>query len=140
MEYRKLYEGHVLYHFCASQFLTGIKKRGLRHGKIAFGTLEKGIKLISGYQWLTSNGEFQQTWNEGSTLAYDRTECRITIILPKVEKFNLFKWTEFGKDNPLFNDMNSFGDPENWWLFKGVIIPYWIADIHYKKEVLKIIL
>jgi hypothetical protein len=65
-------------------------------------------------------------------IPYDRTELRLTIALPKVERFNLFKWTEFGKYNPFIEDLNSFGDPESWYVFRGVIIPYWITDIHKK--------
>ena len=133
MDYLKLYEGKTLFHFCASQFLPGIKKSGLRFGKIPFGTMDN-IQLINGYQWLTTNAAFLQTWNQYSTLPYDRTECRLTIILPNAEKFNLIKWTDFNKDNPnpLYDTLNEFGDFENWYLFKGVVIPYWIADIKYK--------
>lgn len=133
MQYRKLFEG-TLYHFCAGKFLPGIKKQGLKYGRIPFSGDGKSIDLLSGYQWLTSNPEFQQTWNEGSHLPYDRTEYRLTIILPTAVRFSLIKWTDYNKDYPnaLFDTLNAFGDFDNWYLFKGVVIPYWIADVHNK--------
>lgn len=133
LRYRKLFDGKVLYHFCASKFWPSIKKNGLRYGRIPWGG-DNGIKLIPGYQWLTTNAEFKQSWNEGSSLPYDRTEFRITIMLPNVEKFNLYKWTEYEKENPLYETLSSFGDPENWYLFKGVIIPYWMVALEKKTE------
>lgn len=132
MKYIPLYQGYI-YHFCAGQFLEGIKKDGIRLGKVPYGIphdeTRMRIKFINGYQWLTSNPEFKQSWNEGSSLTYDRTEYRITINLPQAVRFDLVKWTDFGKDNLLYNDLSAFGDPENWYLFKGVIIPYWILKI-----------
>lgn len=133
MEYRKLFEG-TLYHFCAGKFLPSINKTGLRYGRIPFSSDGQRIKLLPGYQWLTSNPEFTQSWNEGSTLQYDRTEYRLTIILPTSVRFSLIKWTDYNKDNPnfLFDTLNEYGDFENWYLFKGVVIPYWIANVHNK--------
>jgi len=139
MKERKLYEHRILYHFCPDHLWPSIKKKGLRLGKIPTGeSLPNSelfnVKLIHGYQWLTLNPEFKQSWNEGSSLPYDRTSLRLTICLPKAELFNLFKWTEFGKTNPLYETLSSFGDPENWYLFKGVIIPYWIINVNHKNN------
>lgn len=132
LKYRPLVDKHIFYHFCAEQFLSSIRKEGLKIGRMPWGTLDGGVKLIPGYQWLTSNPEFQQSWNEGSSLKYDRTECRITIILPVAVRFSLHKWTEFKDKNPLYETLSCYGDPENWYVFKGTVIPFWISDIKYK--------
>lgn len=132
--YKPLFKDKYLYHFCAKQFLPSIRKNGLRIGKMPWGAGENRIKLLPGYQWLTSNGEFQQSWNEGSSLPYDRTEVRLTISMPASIAFSLIKWTDFKNENPLYETLSAYGDPENWYVFKGTIIPFWIRDIQYKPQ------
>lgn len=128
----------LLYHFCAERFLKSIRKNGIRFGKIPYGIpydeTRMKVKFLTGYQWLTSNPEFNQSWNENSSLSYDRTEYRITVNLPNEVRHCLLKWTEFGKDNPLYNDLSLYGDSENWYLFKGVVIPYWFSKIESKRQ------
>jgi len=37
------------------------------------------------------------------------------------------------KITPLADDLNCYGDPENWRLFKGIIRPPWIKGVALKE-------
>jgi len=87
----------TLYHFTAAHMLPKIKREGLTLGRIPWRKRGKTI-LIPGYQWLTSNPEFDQSrrltafrrqrnlrssesgnyvWSSFSKRSYSRTESRL---------------------------------------------------------------
>ncbi len=124
------------FHFCADLFLCrvgGIKDVGITLGKIPF--MKNGkFYFLDGYQWLTKNSTFNQSWNESSTLPYDRTANRLVVEVKRQKKHQVYKWMDFCErhKNDLSDDMNAFGDPENWYIFNGIIPVSWIVAIDQK--------
>ena len=118
--------------------MKGIAEEGITRGSVPF-VDSSGLRLIPNYQWLTINKDFEQPWGDirYSTLPYDRTEFRIEIKVPKLREKNLIKWSEakLNKKNQMADTLNSFGDSENWYLYKGVIFPQWITEIIHKSEI-----
>jgi len=132
-----------LYHFTAKHLLNGIMDHGIRFGKVpSFGKTGSAGKFeflgfIKGYQWLTTNSDFDQSWAKQTHLKYTRTDYRLQILIKQREKNKLIKWTYFAKKNAhrlagatheLLN-LPEGSDPENWYLFKGVIRPECIIEI-----------
>lgn len=116
-----------LYHFTSPVHLPGILKEGITKGVIPLSGLPFP-KFLTGYQWLTTNPNFKQSWNEGSTLPYDRNAYRLTIKIPNFHILKIKRWTQVcHKLTPLADDLNGFGDPENWRVFKGVVRLQWIV-------------
>lgn len=123
-----------LYHFCTKESLESIKKEGLTLGVIP---VIKGdqVNVSQGFQWLTSNPSFVQEWDQGN-LPYKRTDCRITVKIPKTNE-SLIKWTDLCNAGLLKETaaiLNSFGDPENWYVYKGRIKPNYFREVLCKKE------
>lgn len=118
-----------LYHFTSRHHVNGCLKKGLKYGLIPLSI--DPPKLIRGFQWLTKRKSFEQSWSKYSSLPYDRTDYRITVKIPKAERNNLFDWLLFCKQTNIqsANDLNCYGDPENWMLFKGIVLPKWFRDI-----------
>jgi hypothetical protein len=127
--------GMKLYHFTAARFLDSIMENGVTKGKIP--EIKSGLfSFKTGYQWLTKSEEFRQEWclPEYSTLPYDRSEIKLTIEIPKLRQKNLKKWLSICKYNELADTLNSEGDPENWFVYKGTIFPQWIKKIERKEK------
>lgn len=124
-----------LYHFTSSLHVDGCLKNGIIKGVIP---IYKGGKygLIPGFQWLTSNPEFHQEWanTEYTTLPYDRTEYRLTVVIPKAARDRLFRWLDICDKLPIDEAMNAYGDPENWFVFQGRIKPGWIRRVEQKEK------
>lgn len=130
------------YHFTAKHLLGGILQHGIRFGKIPIfsdGRKEGEYKFryfIKGYQWLTTNPDFDQAWAKQTYLKYNRTDYRLQIVIKHRDKNNLIKWTEYLKkhgDRIPQATVNALklpegSDPENWYLYKGVIRPSWIME------------
>jgi hypothetical protein len=119
-----------LYHFTAERFLPGIRHEGLTRGVLLV-RMEPTVILRPGYQWLTTNPAFEQEWAKGTgRLPYQRNEVRITVDVPPKRLGDLMPWTRARFMVPEVADMLSeFGDPENWWLYHGVVSPQWITDV-----------
>jgi len=120
-----------LYHFTPSWMLDSIKKTGIREGRVI--VQERPPKFKAGHQWLTVNPDFNQSWDALSTLPYDRTENRIEVKIPRIQ--NLFKWSLFGKKiagEEMFNVLSAYGDPENWYIYRGIISPGYFVEIVQK--------
>lgn len=131
----------ILYHFTASRFLTGIQSEGISRGMtpIKF----KGFQsLVMDQQWLTKKKDFFQEWCAWSSLPYDRTECRLTINIPKDFTTNLMDYEAYSKwlgenkiDHFYADDNNQFcEDVLDWVVYQGKIPRQWIRKIDYKKR------
>lgn len=122
-----------LYHFTADKFIESILENGLTMGRVPM-QKEGEIYLKHGFQWLTSNDVFEQSWGlmERSSLPYDRTANRLIIEIPKLRQRNLSKWMDACKNNQLAETLNSYGDPDNWYLYKGTVFPQWIKKVEHK--------
>jgi len=122
-----------LYHFTSPFHVEGCCKEGIRKGSIPIRHNGR-IGLLPNWQWLTSNPDFKQEWanTEFSTLPYDRTAFRITVVIPKTAIQRLHKWLDVCDRLPIDPCMNEFGDPENWYVFRGRIKPGWIRQVEEK--------
>jgi hypothetical protein len=124
-----------LYHFTSNLHLWSVLKNGLISGVIPTNVISGVVSFEINCQWLTKNGCFNQSWNESTTLSYNRTANRLTIEIPLAYTVNLIKWTDYCKtptnnaQKETFRILNSDGDPENWYIYKGHIPPEWITEV-----------
>lgn len=128
-----------LFHFCSSVHLPAILKAGLMNGYIPMSM--EPVRLKDGYQWLTSNPDFDQAWSRDSSLPYDRTAHRLTIEIPDRHKRKVLSFlTDLKKMIPkeMFETLSytdfppGYADPENWFVFKGMIPFNWIKKVDNK--------
>jgi len=118
-----------LYHFTAQHLLNDCLRDGLALGCIPLSV--EPPKVIPGFQWLTKNGRFDQSWCRHSTLPYRRNDFRIVVRIPKCQKRNLIHWLLYCEMKKIASakDLNAFGDPENWYLFRGIVRPEWFKKV-----------
>lgn len=124
-----------LYHFTADWMLESIKKEGLTKGCIPVSI--NPLKINPGFQWLTLNKDFNQSWCEYSTLPYNRNDWRLTIKIPSSKSCNILPWLKFGEKlagSEMFKTLTEFGDPENWIVYAGSIKPKWIKKVKINKK------
>ena len=122
-----------LYHFTSANHVQGCLRDGITLGMIP--VLQDGkIGVIPGWQWLTVNPSFQQVWanTEFTILPYDRTAFRLTVIIPKTAQKQLFRWLDICNKFPIDRHLNAYGDPENWYVFRGRIKAGWIRKVDLK--------
>jgi len=126
-------EGVKLYHFTSNLHVEGCTKNGITLGAIPLYKNGKFYRLPD-WQWLTTNPDFQQEWanTEYTMLSYDRTAFRLTVIIPKTARKQLFKWLDICDRFPIDEYLNAYGDPENWYVFNGRIKPGWIREVEKK--------
>lgn len=113
--------------------LESIKAAGISKGVLIISTNPPRFK--AGHQWLTSNPDFNQSWNEYSTLPYDRTANRIEINLPDRQRRYLYHWIKEGErlaGTEMFKTLSCYGDPENWFVYHGIVKPQWFIEIKKK--------
>ena len=124
-----------LYHFCPEWMLANIRRQGLTIGRMLY-LLDRVLKAIPGVQWLTVNPDWNQSWCEHSTLPYRRNEARLTVEIPLDAQGRLHVWMTFCEEHPneLWADLNSFGDPENWRIYRGRIEPEWITCVMHNPD------
>lgn len=128
-----------LYHFCADWMLEDIKRQGLTEGKLVINM--NPIRFMSNYQWLTLNPDFNQSWNEHSSLPYDRTANRLKVEIPDRPARYLYAWLANGEKmagKEMFETLSAYGDPENWFVFRGQVKPEWIKEIRKKPIISKL--
>ncbi len=123
-----------LYHFTSRYHIKGCLECGLTMGIIP--VCYKKKLIISGYQWLTVNKNFNQSWCRFSSLPYDRTEYRIKLQIPKrIRKERLMKWDKYALhfvSEEMKQILNSVGDYYNWYVFRGKISPKYIHSFKQK--------
>lgn len=121
-----------LYHFTALHLAPHCLAKGLTLGKIP--EIKDGKPgIIPGYQWLTANGNFVQAWEAYSSLPYRRNAVRIELKIPKAHRDKLLRWIEFGRRFKISAILNSFGDPENWYVYHGRIPTGWFRKVVYNE-------
>lgn len=120
----------ILYHFTSPLHIDSIRAQGLTRGVVLASIRPLGF--LPCCQWLTKNPEFQQSWclKQYSTLSYDRSAFRITVEIPDDDP-RLFTWHEVTKALPLdvVFSLNSHGDHENWYIYRGIVLPKWFTSV-----------
>lgn len=125
----------ALYHFTSPKHIHAVLDEGLTKGHVP-AQLDPP-KLIPGWQWLTTEPSFDQSWNTMTNLDYDRTAYRIKIVLPFVAKSKTYAWTSVADRlvcERAKKSLNAEGDPENWVLFKGVVRPQSFVEVDSKDK------
>lgn len=119
-----------LFHFTSRHHIQGCLKEGLTKGVIPL-SVDPPI-LVKDFQWLTTNKTFDQSWCRYGTLPYNRNDYRITVKIPKNKRNLLIRWMLLCKHEKFKLSamaLNSQGDPNNWYLFKGIVKPKWFRDV-----------
>lgn len=126
----------TLYHFCPTHLWERIKTEGLTKGGVVQSLMPPKIKM--GYRWLTKNPEFDQSWNTRFMVKYDRAAVRITVDIPGgTLNPRLTCWEHYGRElttPQTYADLSSYGDPENWYVYKGNIPTDWFTEVKFKNE------
>lgn len=131
----------ILYHFTACRFLSGIQAQGIVRGVTPI-NFKGQLGFVNCQQWLTKKKDFLQEWCVGSSLPYDRSECRLTVKIPSNYTKNVFKYEEYSQwlgENKLdYFDKDDKGnfceDVLDWCVYQGEIPSAWIKKIDYKKR------
>ena len=121
------------YHFTSKHHVDGCKTTGIIMGMLPLSI--EPPKLKNGYQWLTTNPDFDQSWDRAKNLPYDRTEYRLTIEIPDKHKTKILKFTtDIKKILPkfIYGAMSGYGEPGNWYVFHGLIPSKWIKKVERK--------
>ncbi len=116
------------YHFTAKRFLESILRNGLTKGHMLISFTP--LKFVPNKQWLTVNPVFEQSWlNPNSTLPYKRNEVRVSVNISDAQMQFCKPWSQMQFLCPaVAKDLSAYGDPENWYVFDGIIKPEWISD------------
>lgn len=127
-----------LYHFTAGKFVRRIKQGGLIKGVMPI-SIKGSIAFIHDMQWLTLDPSYNQSWNawgRGSYLNYDRTECRITVQIPKRCYGNLHEWPHIKRKLNILVPLNfdDFTDHSKWRVYIGRVEPSWLKSFDAKGE------
>lgn len=122
-----------LYHFTAMRFAAGIRKEGLTKGGTPVVCGDGTIKMFTNTQWMTRDKKWDQAFHdpESKEWKYDRREMRLTIVIPKSQRFRLAdkKGTIRIFKGKLLPDFFSHPDCDDWCLFYGTVKPQWIRNV-----------
>ena len=131
-----------LYHFTSKHHIYRCLDQGLTMGTIPISI--DPPEFIYAYQWMTKNKSFHQSWcdNPYSKLPYKRNDFRITIKFPRLEikRRRLMNWLWFCKNSPdpkirsAAGILNMFGDPENWYVYHGIVRKEWFIKVSKRPE------
>lgn len=128
-----------LYHFCAPQFLEGIRREGLTLGRTPFQLPTGRLGFIQGTQWMTVNPDFEQAWNPMDTIRYDRTAYRLTYAIPKDAREHLATWWQLKArmiaklgEGCIWPHFEVDQDLENWRIYMGRVHPVWLRKVEAK--------
>lgn len=124
----------IYYHFASAKHFAGIQKSGIALGMIPWKLMPDGkIQVKRGFQWLTTDSEWDQGWDNQLTsgLPYRRTEYRITLEVPGFALKTLFRWSDFAdKYKPQSAQfLNMLPGAKHWYVFRGPIPAAWFLAI-----------
>lgn len=129
----------LLYHFTPAHLLHGCLSFGIIRGCIPFRLEDNGRLMVRpGYQWLTVNSSWQQSWNVRQAVRYDRAAFRIALKVPKSARRHLYRWIYVCKELAphTWQELNGEYDPENWYVYQGRIRPIWIRRVDARPALL----
>jgi hypothetical protein len=132
--------GRRLYHYTARHHADDI----LKHGGITRGAVpipaadgETIDSFAPGWQWLTSDDSWQQSWATNIMIGCDRTECRFVVEIPLLQLEWLRPWTlaaaDFGYTHETAERIAQLGggsgDTSSWYIFGGPIPRSWLVEL-----------
>jgi hypothetical protein len=133
-----------LYHYTAKHHAEGIIRDRSIHGGVipvpdAGGEYLAGT--VPGWQWLTSDPAWRQSWATQLKHNCDRTEVRFTVAIPLLELHRLQRWdkvaADYGYDAELarkFREIGGGTDSSQWFIFRGAIPADWIVGFDERPE------
>lgn len=123
----------IFYHFTSRVHIGAVAKEGISLGSVP-DFVQNKLALRYGWQWVTTNKSFDQAWHnpKETSLSYDRTEFRITINIPRLHMFKLKPWIKVCRSINMRENLASYGDSENWKVFRGTIPTAWFERIDRK--------
>ena len=97
-------------------------------------TIHPYLDLAGGVVWLTDSPEWRQTWSTRDVPVpgfgpCNRTETRVEVAIPKAHRQSLMRWADarrFVITDDLLADLERYGDPEHWWVFRDRIPSGWL--------------
>lgn len=122
-----------LYHFTPAHMVEDVLRQGLTKGLIPILDDQTGRPLgfQGSCQWLTSDKNFNaQSWATSQLIGQDRTAYRLTIIVPKTHRKELWQAHQYLPHlNPGTRHLiTDWEGSECWYLFLGKIPSGWIRD------------
>lgn len=129
-----------VYHFTATHHAAGIARDGEMHGGVIPIPSADGQYLDAvehGWQWLTTDPTWRQSWATALKADCDRTEVRLTIEIPLVDLSRLKRWDavapEYGYTPPIAERFAKLGggsgDTSSWRVFRGSLPADWITAV-----------
>lgn len=100
---------------------------------------------IPGWQWVTTDAEWRQSWATRIKHNCDRTEVRFVLEIPLLELHRLKRWdavaANYGYTPDLAQQFAEIGggkDSSHWYVFQGPIPAAWIVDLERRPNEVKI--
>lgn len=91
---------------------------------------------VPGWQWLTDDATWRQSWATQISIRCDRTEVRLVVEIPLLELHRLKRWdavaAEFGYPPDLARQFAQIGggtDSSHWFVFRGPIPISWLLRL-----------
>lgn len=161
--------GRILYHFTTANAIDRIRREGIHLGALPWHVDAKGepclirhpnergwpahliqrrrqlermgsVPRAPGYQWLTENASFLQSWAFYGATGAPKNAYRVTVLVPeKVAEKRLSKWkTLCDRYRPDYADAVNVPafDWENWWVHYGPIPPVAFIEIERNSDLI----
>jgi hypothetical protein len=131
----------TLYHYTAEHHAREIMAgAGITGGAVPIPSKDgKTLAGVTpGWQWLTDDPTWRQSWATRQAITCDRTECRLVVAVPLLELHRLLRWSrvaaDFGYSPELARAFAELGggsaaDAEHWRVFGGPIPADWIVRL-----------
>jgi len=133
--------GRRLFHYTALHHAEEIRASGgITRGAVPIPSAD-GRSLAgigSGWQWLTTDDGWAQSWATRQSIDCDRTECRFVVVVPLEELHRLFRWDrEAGRFGFTPETARRFAElgggtaasSAAWYVFKGSIPAAWLVAL-----------
>lgn len=120
-----------LYHFTTERLWRRVKRQGLTLGMVPIDRSRLGVRMLTGYQWLTENPDFAPDWATQNLIGYRRDDVRIAVEFPHEVLSRLHRWDDIGPRvcGNMLGELNDGFAHHEWWLFEGKVHPAWFVEV-----------
>ena len=127
-----------LYHYTARHHIDGGDEHGgpgiLRAGIVP--NVHPYFDVRDGMVWLTDSDEWAQPWaSDILGIGCDRTEARVTVVIPKRHRYALLPWQDAKRllVTPLLvPHLEGDADPDRWFVFMRRVPVAWLRGVEYR--------